>query len=256
MQIKDLVLMSIIIIALTAFSVLAAAQEAESGDSPESTVTTKPATSQDSAELTLWNMIREGGTILWVIMGLGTIAMAMALYLFLTVTCAKEAPSSLVKRAFGQIKAGEFRGAYQMCEDRGELLARVLSAGLKVHDHDRYVVQEAMESEGERGATELWQRISYLNNIGTIAPLLGLLGTVWGMINAFGSIAMEDSSAKGLAMAYHVSQAMITTAAGLLVAIPAMVVYYYLRGRVVRIIADIEEHSTEFMELITRSHSQ
>jgi biopolymer transport protein ExbB len=139
-----------------------------------------------------------------------------------------------------------------MCEGRDELLANVIRAGLKASGHDRYVIQEAMESEGERGATALWQKISYLNNIGVIAPLLGLLGTVWGMIQAFGAIAMADDRVKGLQMAESVAQAMITTAAGLMLAIPAMAMYFYLRGRVVKIIAQVEAQASEIVELLTQ----
>ena len=113
-----------------------------------------------------------------------------------------------------------------------------------------------MESEGERGATALWQKISYLNNIGVIAPLLGLLGTVMGMIGAFGAIAYNDTENRSLVMAYYVAQAMITTAAGLMLAIPAMLVYYYLRGRVVKIVAEVEAQATEFVELLSGGPSR
>jgi biopolymer transport protein ExbB len=123
-----------------------------------------------------------------------------------------------------------------------------------MHGHDRYVIQEAMESEGERGAAALWQKISYLNNIGVIAPLLGLLGTVLGMMQAFGSIALDDAQVKTLKMAYAVAQAMITTAAGLMLAIPALVVYFYLRGRVTKIIAQVEAQSAELVEALVRGH--
>jgi biopolymer transport protein ExbB len=204
-------------------------------------------------ELTLWAMIRNGGPVLWIINVLSVMTVVWAVYLFLTVTPGREVPQTFVKRAMAMIKSGDLRGAYQMCEGRDELVANVLRAGLKVSGHDRYVIQEAMESEGERGATELWQRISYLNNVGVIAPLLGLLGTVWGMIGAFGAIAMNDASAKGLTMAYSVAQAMITTAAGLMLAIPAMVLYFYLRSRVVRIIAQVEAQASEMVELLSRS---
>ena len=163
-------------------------------------------------------MIREGGSILWVIIGLSVITFIMVLYFFFTITPAREVPPNLLKRALSQIRAGDLRGAYQMCEGRDELLANVIKSGLKMAGHDRYVIQEAMESEGERGATALWQRISYVNNVGAIAPLLGLLGTVWGMIRAFGAIAFDDAQSRGLVMAYSVSQAMITTAAGLMLA--------------------------------------
>jgi biopolymer transport protein ExbB len=207
-------------------------------------------------ELTLAEMIRQGGVILWLIIGLSVVALILALFHLSTVTLSREAPQKFVKRAMSQLEAGDLRGAFQMCEDRDELVANVLRAGLKVSGHERYIIQEAMESEGERGAAALWQRISYLHNIGVIAPLLGLLGTVWGMIGAFGAIALDDASVKGLTMAYNVALAMITTAAGLMLAIPAMVVYFILRGRVVKIVSTVEAQSSEMVELLARGKRQ
>ena len=76
------------------------------------------------------------------------------------------------------------------------------------------------------------------------------------MIGAFGAIALDSSQVKGLTMAYSVSQAMITTAAGLLLAIPALMMYYYLRGRVLRVVATVESRASEFVELIVRNRPQ
>jgi biopolymer transport protein ExbB len=211
---------------------------------------------QSPEDFTLWEMIQEGGAILWVIVGLSVVAAVMALYFFFTITPGREVPKTFMKRAMTQLRAGDLRGAYQMCEGRDELIANVLRAGLKVHNHDRYVIQDAMEGEGERGATALWQRVSYLNNIGVIAPLLGLLGTVWGMIRAFGAIALEDAEVKSISMAYSVAQAMITTAAGLVLAIPAMVAYFYLRGRVIKIVATVEQQASEIIEVLSRSDQE
>ena len=225
----------------------------QEGDAPES-APEEQASEAGAQSVTLWSMIQNGGVILWAIIALSVPTVIMAVYFFLTVTPSREIPANFVKRAMSQIRTGDLRGAYQMCEGREELIAMVLRAGLKVSGHDRYVIQEAMESEGERGATALWQKISYLNNVGVIAPLLGLLGTVWGMIGAFGAIALDDSNARGLTMAMNVAQAMITTAAGLILAIPAMVAYFYLRGRVVKIISQVEAQSSEMIELLTRSH--
>ncbi len=204
-------------------------------------------------QMTVMMMIRHGGVILWTIMALGFVAVVLAIYLLLTVTPGREVPASLLKRAQSQIRAGDLRGAFQMCQGRDEMMANVLRAGLKMAGHDRYVIQEAMESEGERGATALWQKISYLNNIASIAPLLGLLGTVWGMMQAFGAIAFDSAQVKGITMASSVAMAMVTTAAGLLLAIPAMVVYFYLRARVLKIIATVEGQAGEFVEMIARS---
>jgi len=203
-------------------------------------------------ELTLMMMIQQGGYILWVIMALGFVSFVLSIYYLLTLTPGREAPKTLIKRAHGQLQQGDLRGAYQMCQERDEYLALVLRAGLKMSGHERYVIQEAMESEGERGATALWQKISYLSNIASLAPLLGLLGTVWGMMQAFGAIAFEDAQVKGLTMAYSVAEAMITTAAGLLLAIPTMAVYFFLRGRVIKIIAAVEAQASEFVELIVK----
>ena len=209
-----------------------------------------PATADMPRSLTLLDMVQHGGWVLWVIFALGFVGCVMAVYLLLTVTSRREVPATLVKRAHVQIRAGDLKSAYQMCEGRDELLAKVLRAGLHMAGHDRYVIQDAMESEGERGAAALWQRISYLNNIGTMAPLLGLLGTVWGMMQAFSSIAFDDARVKTITMAYSVSMAMVTTAAGLILAIPVMAVYYYLRGRVVKIVAEVEAEASELVELI------
>ncbi len=223
----------------------ACAQEAEAALPEE--------TSASASELTLDTMVRQGGPVLWAILILAFLAVVMGIYLFLTVTPRREAPTKLLRRVTNQIRAGDTPGAIMLCEGRDELMARVLHAGLKMADQERYIIQESMESEGERGAAELWQRISYMNNVGVLAPLLGLLGTVWGMIGAFGAIALDSSQVKGLTMAYSVSQAMITTAAGLLLAIPALMMYYYLRGRVLRVVATVESRASEFVELIVRS---
>ncbi|HOJ32801.1 MAG TPA: MotA/TolQ/ExbB proton channel family protein [Candidatus Hydrogenedentes bacterium] len=213
----------------------------------------KEGAAKSAPRLTLWDMIIAGGVIMWVIILLSIATGIMAVYFLVVVTPAREIPPAFVKRAITQIRAGDLRGAYQMCEGRDELVANVLRAGLKVAGHDRYVIQEAMESEGERGATQLWEKISYLNYVGVTAPLLGLLGTVWGMINAFGAIAFEDAIVRGKAMASGVAQAMITTAGGLVVAIPAFVLYFYLRGRVIKIIAQMESLAGEMVEILSRS---
>lgn len=234
-----------------------ASDQAEPAEpSPESAPVPEPAarTGEEAHRLTLWDMMKAGGVIMWIIVAMSVATLVMAVYFLLVVTPAREVPPNFVKRAMSQIRAGDLRGAYQMCEGRDELVANVLRAGLKVSGHDRYVIQEAMESEGERGATALWEKISYLNYVGVTAPLVGLLGTVWGMINAFGAIAFEDAVVRGKAMASGVAQAMITTAAGLMLAIPAFVLYFYLRGRVINIIAHIEAQAGEIVEVLARSH--
>jgi len=245
----------VLVMGLLACAGAVQAQEAAESVTPEAEEAAGTIVEAEKApEITVWDMVSEGGVVLWVIGALSVVAAIMAVYFFLTITPGREVPANFLKRALSQISAGDLRGAYQMCEGRDELLANVLRAGLRMHGHDRYVIQEAMESEGERGATALWQRISYLSNVGEIALLLGLLGTVLGMMQAFGSIALDDAQVKTLKMAYAVAQAMITTAAGLMLAIPARVVYFYLRGRVTKIISQVEAQSAELVEALVRGH--
>lgn len=226
------------------------AQEAAPAAASAATVATAQSMAQNP--VTLMTLIKWGGIILWITMSLGFVAFVMAVYFILTVTPKREAPPQFMRRAMAQIKSGDLRGAYQLCEGREELLANVVRAGLKMAGHDRYVIQEAMESEGERGVTALWQKISYLNNIGNIAPLLGLLGTVVGMVLAFGSIAADNAQVRGIVVAENVSKAMITTVGGLVVAIPCLGVYYFLRARVVKIVAEVEAQAAEVVEALTR----
>ena len=209
----------------------------------------------EGEQLTLWTMIENGGLVLWVIFALSIGAGIMAVYFFMTITPAREVPNALYEETEKHVRRGNIEKAFETCENRDELLASVLRAGLRMAGHDRYIIQEAMESEGERGATALWQKISYLNNVGVIAPLLGLLGTVWGMMQAFGAIVLDDTQVRGLTMAYSVAQAMTTTAAGLVLAIAAMVVYFYLKGRVVKIVASVEAQASEFVDLLTQETS-
>jgi len=202
--------------------------------------------------ITLMTMIKWGGVILWATMALGFVALVMAVYLLLTVTPKREVPANFSKRVMAQIRSGDLRGAYQMCSGRDELLVSVVRAGLRMAGHERYVIQEAMESEGERGAMSLWQKIFYLNNIGVLAPLVGLLGTVWGMVLAFSAIASDNAQVKSMAVASCVSKAMVCTVGGLVVAIPSLSVYYILRGRVVKIIAAVEAQASEIVEILDR----
>lgn len=247
---------AMICLVLAGITFAASAQEAPAEAAQTSEISAMDALAPSAEALTLEQIVRNGGVILWAIIGLGFITLVLALYLVATISSSREVPSKLLKRVANQVRAGEFYEATKLCDKRPELMARVLYSGLRMSDQERYIIQEAMESEGERGAAQLWQRISYLNNIGAIAPLMGLLGTVWGMINAFSAIALDNSQVKGLTMAYSVSQAMITTAAGLLLAIPALLTFYYLRGRVLKVIALVESQASEFVELIVRNQRE
>ena len=129
-----------------------------------------------------------------------------------------------------------------LCQDRPKPLSRILGAGLGRFGRGTTLeVEKAVEDAGEREVRRLSANLRPLVVIGVIAPLLGLLGTVWGMIEAFSSIAFQGGLGKPELLASGISQALITTAAGLAIAIPAQAIYHYFRGRIDRFVRSTED---------------
>jgi biopolymer transport protein ExbB len=123
---------------------------------------------------------------------------------------------------------------------------------LRSNKPDPGLLREIVEGEGGRQATIIQNQTMYLLDIAVIAPMVGLLGTVMGMLTAFNTVALDLAKAKPMLLAQGVSQALITTVAGLLVAIPAMMAYAYFRGRTSRLISDLEKQSADLLTLIIK----
>jgi biopolymer transport protein ExbB len=107
-----------------------------------------------------------------------------------------------------------------------------------------------MENRARKEIGKLWQNIAYLGDIATIAPLLGLLGTVIGMIQAFSVISFAGSSLKPIMLVGGISKALVCTAAGLVIAIPCMSCYSFFRGKVQSISDQVEAYASDIMRLI------
>ena len=131
--------------------------------------------------------------------------------------------------------------ALAVCETRPRPLGRILGAGLRRAHRSLPEVEKAVEDAGLRETKRLNANLRPLVVIGIIAPLLGLLGTVWGMIEAFSSIALKDGLGEPELLASGISQALITTAAGLCVAIPTQAAYYWFKGRIDRFVRRTED---------------
>ena len=121
-----------------------------------------------------------------------------------------------------------------------------------VPEVDPAMLKDVVESEGQRQAVSIQDQIQYLLDIAVISPMVGLFGTVLGMMTAFNSVAMDIASARPMQLAGGVSQALITTAAGLLVGIPAMIFYAYFRGRCSRLISNIEVVAHDVLTALLR----
>lgn len=141
--------------------------------------------------------------------------------------------------------------ALERCEDESSHIARVFAAAIRKWGKPAVEVEQAVLDEGERIANVLRRYLRVLNGVSTVSPLLGLLGTVWGMIQAFNVIATSPAMGRAEMLAGGISVALITTAAGLLVAIPAMIFYLYFVGRVDGLVMEIDHYGQEIVSLIS-----
>ncbi|MGH8508130.1 MAG: MotA/TolQ/ExbB proton channel family protein, partial [Gammaproteobacteria bacterium] len=128
-------------------------------------------------------------------------------------------------------------------------LGRILAAGLMQLRHDRQIMKESIEDVGRHVVQDLERYLNTLGTIAAVSPLLGLLGTVTGMIRAFSAIS-EHGVSDPAVVSGGIAEALITTAAGLIVAIPALMAYRYLRGRVDALVVSMEQEALKLVEVI------
>ena len=146
--------------------------------------------------------------------------------------------------------------ALERCEENSSHVARVFTAAVRKWGKSAVEVEQAVIDEGERVANELRRYLRVLNGVSTVSPLLGLLGTVGGMIQAFNVIATSPAMGRAEMLAGGISVALITTASGLLVAIPALVFYLFFVGRVDGLIMDIDRYGQDLVNLISLEGSK
>ncbi len=148
-------------------------------------------------------------------------------------------PPAFIEEFEQKLASKDYQGAYETAKNDDSFVARVLAAGLSKLNRGYEEAIEGMQEVGEDENMSLDHRLSYLALIGAIAPMVGLMGTVWGMINTFEKIATSTSAPKPAELAEGISTALFTTIEGLGVAIPAMVGYGILRNRVQRFVLEV-----------------
>ncbi|MFH1878985.1 MAG: MotA/TolQ/ExbB proton channel family protein [Candidatus Omnitrophota bacterium] len=209
-----------------------------------------PDTGAAEKGMTLWQIIMAGGAAMVVLGGLSIAALGLIIYYFMSFKTDKLIPADFQEEAVRLIEQGKDDEAVIMCSNSKNLLSGVLLAGLSKRDRENVVIKEAIEDEARRVLDGLRQKLSYLADVAAIAPMVGLLGTVLGMIQAFNVIAFQTGAVKPILLASGISKAMVTTAAGLIIAIPAMIFYSFFRGKIQTATAVLENISTEFYHLI------
>jgi biopolymer transport protein ExbB len=203
--------------------------------------------------LNLWiiTVFMKGGIVMYPILLCSVFALAIIMerLLFLRRRKIIHPELLLVVRKYWQTM--EIDKAVAFCKNNDIAMSRVLKAGLLRADYGILEIERAIEGAGNHEATLLNANLRGLGVIANLAPLLGLLGTVTGMIKAFSAIA-ESGAGNPSIVASGIAEALITTAAGLIVGIPTLAVYYYFKGRVDRLIFEMEEVSLKFLEELTQ----
>lgn len=196
-------------------------------------------------------VISHGGPLIiliWLaILGTSMTMVSFVIQNFLTLREEKLAPSPLVAQLHQTLVAGNYQEAWQICHGNRNYLANVLGAGLERLGRGRERVEEALAEHGMREASRLRTRNSYLSVIGVVSPMIGLLGTVIGMMGAFEKLGQSGiSDPSGLAAS--IGEVLLATASGLFIAIPAFIFYYIFRNRAQAVIVHAEDRLNYLVE--------
>lgn len=200
------------------------------------------ATAADESPQTFWQIVLAGGWtgffIMLFLVGLSIAAVALAAEHLTTIRESVLMPPGLADEVRGLLASGDLAGADRACRERPSFLGFVLSAGLAEADGGWNAVEKGMEDATAEQAARLFRKIEYLSVIGNIAPMVGLLGTVTGMIFAFQEVANTQGAARAAQLAEGIYQALVTTVGGLLVAIPSLAGFAIFRNRVDHLVAE------------------
>lgn len=162
-------------------------------------------------------------------------------------------PGPFVKRFLHQLREGQLDrdSALELCEENRSPVAQVFAAAVRKWGKPAVEVEQAVLDSGERASNGLRKYVRVFNAVSTIAPLMGLLGTVFGMIKAFNDISTADAMGRPEFLARGISEALITTAAGLSIAIPALVCYLFFLSRVDQLIIELDALGQEVVSVVS-----
>jgi biopolymer transport protein ExbB len=181
------------------------------------------------------------------------IAMWIAIERLVILRRGRVIPKPFVARFLDHLEQGKLnrQSALKLCEENGSAVAEVFAHGVRKWGKPSVEVEQAIIDGGERQVSKLRSHLRILNGVATISPLLGLLGTVTGMIQTFNEIARSDAMGKPEQLAVGIAIALLTTAVGLMIAIPVLVVHMFLSGRVDSLVMEMDHLSQDVVNLIS-----
>lgn len=195
----------------------------------------------------MFNIILAAGWPIWPLLFASVVAVALIIERLVALRRAKVLPNGLLQRVVAEYRQNGVSDALVTNLEAGSPLGRVLSAGLRNVGSSREIMREAIEETGAGVAHELERYLTTLGTIASISPLMGLLGTIIGMIDIFASQGV--SGANPAQLAQGISIALYTTGLGLIIAIPAMIFWRHFRALIDSFVIDMEQQAIKLVEV-------
>jgi biopolymer transport protein ExbB len=203
-----------------------------------------------SEEVQAFEIIFRGGPLMWPIMACSVVAFGIAIERFIVLRRAAISSREFLEAIRQVLRQGRVQDAVALCDEAEAPLARVVRAGLLKSGRAREEMREAMEDAGKIEVPRLERFLPGLATCASVAPLLGMLGTVQGLINCFAAIQFKQGLVNPSDLAGGIGNALVTTAAGLVVAIPTLVLYNYFVARVDSLTVQFEVSASEVLDLV------
>jgi biopolymer transport protein ExbB len=201
-------------------------------------------------------LIFQGGILMFPIMLTSVIALAITIERFITLRRASVDAREFMDTMRTVLRQNRIQEAIEICDENKSPVARIVKAGLLKSNRPKEDIREAIEDAAHLEVPRLERYMSALATCATVAPLLGLLGTVQGMMKALARIQELQGQVNPSDLAEGILNALITTAAGLTVAIPTLVVYNYFVSRVDNLVLEMEVSSSELVDLLTKGRDE
>lgn len=206
------------------------------------------------------DMVRQGGYTIWFLLGLSVLMVALIIFLILTVRRGVVVSDYFMNTADALIRKQDYLGLLAVCNRRSESIASITQKALDFATKNPMAtfeeVREVTQAEGQRQASQLYQRVTYLSDLANVAPMIGLLGTVIGLMSEFTRISKADMQQAQMEFAGGTAEALINTAAGLVIAIPAMMIASLYRGKVQALVSEMEAAATHIMALLSAQYKR
>ena len=189
--------------------------------------------------LSVGELIADSGVFGWLLIVMSILSLTLIIEAIVSLKRDKLAPPDLIDEIQALFEEEQFNEAMELCEAEPTFFTRVCGAGIAKIGHDFEVIQTSIEEMGDEESIRLHQKIGWLALIANVAPMIGLLGTVSGMVKAFDTIASTGGQASPAELADGISQALLTTMFGLIVAIPTTAAFAYVRNSLVKSIIEV-----------------